>query len=93
MVADFDLVGNITYESTFFFTTAQRVVPPEAICAEGSLGCAQTAVFFIQHAIKFPDVVHAGKPHPHNEISQAQVAHDNFWDFLLLTTERDYIVM
>ena len=57
------------------------------------MGVAQIPVFFIQDATKFPDVVHAGKPHPHNEIPQAQTAHDNFWDFLLLTTERDYIVM
>ena len=44
-------------------------------------------VFFIQDAIKFPDVVHAGKPHPDREIPQAQSAHDTFWDFVSLHTE------
>jgi catalase len=44
-------------------------------------------VFFIQDAIKFPDVIHAGKPHPDREISQAQSAHDTFWDFVTLHTE------
>jgi catalase len=44
-------------------------------------------VFFIQDAIKFPDVVHAGKPHPDREIPQAQSAHDTFWDFVTLHTE------
>ncbi|NKE10563.1 MULTISPECIES: catalase [Kocuria] len=44
-------------------------------------------VFFIQDAIKFPDIVHAGKPHPDREIPQAQSAHDTFWDFVTLHTE------
>ncbi|MFD4631151.1 catalase [Streptomyces sp. NPDC058284] len=44
-------------------------------------------VFFIQDAIKFPDVIHAGKPHPDREIPQAQSAHDTFWDFVTLHTE------
>ncbi|MFJ6381163.1 catalase [Kitasatospora sp. NPDC092039] len=44
-------------------------------------------VFFIQDAIKFPDVVHAAKPHPDREIPQAQSAHDTFWDFVTLHTE------
>ncbi|QIX27109.1 catalase [Nocardioides sp. JQ2195] len=44
-------------------------------------------VFFIQDAIKFPDVVHAAKPHPDREIPQAQSAHDTFWDFVSLHTE------
>ncbi|WP_030720794.1 catalase [Streptomyces sp. NRRL F-2580] len=39
-------------------------------------------VFFIQDAIKFPDIIHAGKPHPDREIPQAQSAHDTFWDFV-----------
>lgn len=38
-------------------------------------------VFFIQDAMKFPDVIHAGKPEPDSEIPQAQSAHNNFWDF------------
>lgn len=44
-------------------------------------------VFFIQDGIKFPDVVHAAKPHPDREIPQAQTAHDTFWDFFSLHTE------
>ncbi|MGW2272884.1 catalase [Streptomyces yangpuensis] len=44
-------------------------------------------VFFIQDAIKFPDVIHAGKPHPDREVPQAQSAHDTFWDFVSLHTE------
>ncbi|MFJ6785869.1 catalase [Streptomyces yangpuensis] len=44
-------------------------------------------VFFIQDAIKFPDIIHASKPHPDREIPQAQSAHDTFWDFVSLHTE------
>ena len=44
-------------------------------------------VFFIQDAIKFPDIIHAAKPHPDREIPQAQSAHDTFWDFVTLHTE------
>jgi catalase len=44
-------------------------------------------VFFIHDGIKFPDVVHAAKPHPDREIPQAQSAHDTFWDFVSLHTE------
>ncbi|RST03705.1 catalase [Streptomyces sp. WAC05950] len=44
-------------------------------------------VFFIQDAVKFPDIIHAGKPHPDREIPQAQSAHDSFWDFVSLHTE------
>ncbi|RPK43295.1 Catalase HPII [Streptomyces sp. ADI91-18] len=44
-------------------------------------------VFFIQDAIKFPDVIHAAKPHQDREIPQAQSAHDTFWDFVSLHTE------
>ena len=47
-------------------------------------------VFFIQDAIKFPDVIHAGKPHPDLEIPQAQSAHDTFWDFVSLHTEAQH---
>ncbi|KAH7410233.1 catalase-like domain-containing protein [Phaeosphaeria sp. MPI-PUGE-AT-0046c] len=38
-------------------------------------------VFFIQDAIKFPDLIHAVKPRPDNEIPQAATAHDSAWDF------------
>ncbi len=44
-------------------------------------------VFFIQDAIKFPDLVHAVKPEPDNEIPQAASAHDTFWDFVSLMPE------
>ncbi|MET9935925.1 catalase, partial [Streptomyces sp. NPDC006324] len=50
-------------------------------------------VFFIQDAIKFPDVIHAGKPHPDREIPQAQSAHDTFWDFVSLHTEAQHHAM
>ena len=50
-------------------------------------------VFFIQEAIKFPDIIHAGKPEPHNEIPQAQTAHDNFWDFISFTPESAHMIM
>jgi catalase len=50
-------------------------------------------VFFIQDGIKFPDVIHAGKPHPDREIPQAQTAHDTFWDFVTLHTEAAHHVM
>ncbi|HSK14143.1 MAG TPA: catalase, partial [Phnomibacter sp.] len=50
-------------------------------------------VFFIQDAIKFPDLVHAVKPEPHNEIPQAAAAHDTFWDFISLTPESAHMIM
>lgn len=50
-------------------------------------------VFFIQDATKFPDLVHAVKPEPHNEIPQAASAHDTFWDFISLMPEAMHNVM
>ncbi|WP_078379256.1 catalase [Sutcliffiella halmapala] len=50
-------------------------------------------VFFIQDAIKFPDVVHAIKPEPNNEIPQASAAHDTFWDFVVNNTETAHMIM
>jgi catalase len=50
-------------------------------------------VFFIQDGIKFPDVIHAVKPHPDVEIPQAQSAHDTFWDFVSLHTEATHHVL
>lgn len=50
-------------------------------------------VFFIQDAIKFPDLVHAVKPEPHNEIPQASSAHDTFWDFISLMPESTHMIM
>ena len=46
-------------------------------------------VFFIQDAMKFPDLVHAVKPEPHNAMPQAATAHDTFWDFVSLMPEID----
>ncbi|KAA5532175.1 catalase [Taibaiella lutea] len=50
-------------------------------------------VFFIQDAIKFPDLIHAVKPEPNNEIPQAASAHDTFWDFISLTPESMHMIM
>ena len=50
-------------------------------------------VFFIQDAIKFPDIVHAVKPEPHNEIPQAASAHDKFWDLISNAPESAHIIM
>lgn len=50
-------------------------------------------VFFIQDAIKFPDMVHAVKPEPDRAFPQAQSAHDNFWDFISLTPESMHMIM
>jgi catalase len=50
-------------------------------------------VFFIQDAIKFPDLVHAVKPEPHHEIPQAASAHDTFWDFISLMPESAHMIM
>ncbi|NYJ09729.1 catalase [Rhizobium leguminosarum] len=50
-------------------------------------------VFFIQDAIKFPDLVHSVKPEPDRQFPQAQSAHDNFWDFISLTPESMHMIM
>ena len=50
-------------------------------------------VFFIQDAIKFPDLIHAVKPEPHNEMPQAASAHDTFWDFISLMPESAHMIM
>ncbi|MET0239196.1 MAG: catalase [Sphingobium sp.] len=50
-------------------------------------------VFFIQDAIKFPDLIHAAKPEPDRDFPQAQTAHDNFWDFISLTPESMHMIM
>ncbi|TIX52136.1 catalase [Alteraurantiacibacter aquimixticola] len=50
-------------------------------------------VFFIQDAIKFPDLIHAAKPAPDRGFPQAQTAHDNFWDFVSLTPESMNMIM
>jgi catalase len=50
-------------------------------------------VFFIQDAMKFPDLVHALKPEPHNGMPQAASAHDTFWDFVSLMPESMHMLM
>ena len=50
-------------------------------------------VFFIQDAIKFPDIVHSLKPEPDNEIPQASTAHPSFWDFISLVPESTHMIM
>ena len=50
-------------------------------------------VFFIQDAIKFPDLIHSVKPEPHREIPQAASAHDTFWDFISLMPESMHMIM
>jgi catalase len=50
-------------------------------------------VFFIQDAMKFPDLVHALKPEPHHGMPQAASAHDTFWDFVTLMPESTHMLM
>ncbi|MBC6111405.1 catalase [Pedobacter fastidiosus] len=50
-------------------------------------------VFFIQDAVKFPDLIHAVKPEPDNEMPQAASAHDTFWDFISQMPESSHMVM
>ncbi|MEO5641711.1 MAG: catalase [Bacteroidia bacterium] len=50
-------------------------------------------VFFIQDAMKFPDLIHAVKPEQNNEIPQASSAHDTFWDFISLMPESAHMIM
>lgn len=50
-------------------------------------------VFFIQDAMKFPDLIHAVKPEPHHGMPQAASAHDTFWDFASLSPETTHTLM
>jgi catalase len=50
-------------------------------------------VFFIQDAMKFPDLVHAVKPEPHHQMPQASSAHDTFWDFVSLMPESTHMLL
>jgi catalase len=50
-------------------------------------------VFFIQDAMKFPDLVHAAKPEPHFAVPQASTAHDTFWDFISLMPESTHMML
>lgn len=50
-------------------------------------------VFFIQDAMKFPDLIHSAKQEPDRGFPQAQTAHDNFWDFISLSPESIHMIM
>jgi catalase len=50
-------------------------------------------IFFIQDAMKFPDLVHAAKPEPHNQMPQGASAHDTFWDFAGLSPEITHMLL
>jgi catalase len=50
-------------------------------------------VFFIQDAMKFPDLVHAVKPEPHHAMPQASSAHDTYWDFVSLMPESTHMLL
>ena len=50
-------------------------------------------VFFIQDAMKFPDLIHAVKPEPHHHMPQASSAHDTFWDFVSLMPESTHMLL
>jgi catalase len=54
---------------------------------------ANAPVFFIQDAMKFPDLIHALKPEPHHGMPQASSAHDTFWDFVSLMPETTHALM
>ena len=50
-------------------------------------------VFFIQDAIKFPDLIHAVKMEADRGYPQAASAHDTFWDFIGLMPESTHMIM
>ncbi len=50
-------------------------------------------VFFVQDAMKFPDLIHAAKPEPNNQMPQAASAHDTFWDFVSLMPESTHTLL
>jgi catalase len=54
---------------------------------------ANMPVFFIQDAMKMPDLVHAMKPEPHHGMPQASSAHDTFWDFVSLMPESSHMLL
>lgn len=78
-----DTVRDIRGFSTKFYTS------------EGNFDLVgnDTAIFFIQDAIKFPDFVHAVKPEPQNEVPQGQTAHDSLWDYVSLQPETLHNIM
>ncbi len=54
---------------------------------------ASFPVFYVQDAMKLPDLVHALKPEPHHGMPQASSAHDSFWDFASLLPETTHALM
>jgi catalase len=50
-------------------------------------------VFFIQDAMKFPDLVHAVKMEPDRAFPQASSAHDTFWDFVSMMPESMHMLL
>lgn len=50
-------------------------------------------VFFIQDAIKFPDLIHSVKMEADRGYPQAASAHDTFWDFIGLMPESTHMIM
>jgi catalase len=69
---------------------AVKFYTPEGSC---DLVGNNIPVFFIQDAIKFPDLIHAVKPEPDSEMPQAASAHDTFWDFVTLMPETTHMLM
>ncbi len=103
----FSRTRRVGHPSLFAFLRSPALAGPRTLCATyGALLPSSTRtkgifdlvgnnipVFFIQDAIKFPDLVHSVKPEPHNEIPQAASAHDTFWDFIWLTPEAMHMIM
>lgn len=81
-------LSNFTHVAYDFRTSTIIDLTPATV-AEGNWDLVgnDIPVFFIQDAIKFPDIIHAVKPEPHNEVPQGQSAHNNFWDFVGLQPE------
>ena len=102
----FNEVGKATPTFTRFSTVAGNKGSPDVVrdvrgfatkfyTQEGNWDLVgnNIPVFFIQDAIKFPDLIHAAKPAPDRGFPQAQTAHDNFWDFVSLTPESMHMIM
>jgi catalase len=79
----FDLARDVRGFATKFYTRA----------GNWDLVGNNIPVFFIQDAMKFPDLVHAAKQEPDRAFPQAQTAHDNFWDFVSLMPESTHMLM
>ncbi|TWU08468.1 catalase [Stieleria varia] len=78
-----DLARDVRGFSVKFYTTAGNY----------DLVGNNIPVFFIQDAIKFPDLIHSVKPEPDRAFPQAQSAHNTFWDFVSLNSESMHMLM